>query len=151
MGWIGDDESSVPVFFVRCIPQNHPDGPEKLVHAIAFLNPLHILETRSLISFSRGGDFDALMVTTPVGELMGTCYLWLINSPLKGKGEGTEHGLMYVELLWHEVIELALWGRKINLPLQADSRGSRRPHSSCQWGFLAYSGKVYRRLKWRKK
>ena len=74
-----DDESSVPVFFVRWIPQTHPDGPEKLVHAIAFLNPLHILETRSLISFSRDhicrGDVDALMVTTPVGQLMGTCYL----------------------------------------------------------------------------
>lgn len=48
------------------------------------------------------------MVMTPVGELTGTCYLRPINSPLKGKGEGTEHELMYVEFLWHEVIELAL-------------------------------------------
>lgn len=69
----------MPVFFVRWIPQTHPDGPEKLVHAIAFLNPLYILETRSLVSFSRdhirGGGFGALMVMTPIGELMGTCYL----------------------------------------------------------------------------
>lgn len=40
--------------------------------------------------------------------------------------------LMYTQFLWYEVIELVLEVRITNLPLQAGSHGSKRPHYSYQ-------------------